>query len=318
MEPAWTTPQDVELGAVATKLGCCVFIRTLSTAMFSARTEKHLQMEYCGHLKLRMHLKGRSVGILGEDSFKLSPGDIQIFDFSRPYRSVVTDADTLAVIIPHAEVGYDPARHPGQFNFTPKSPRGRILEESTRSLFNRLVEVCQSEAEQLAENYCALIRGVIHMEDPGDALLTEVRQRRGVIQRFIDQNLNNPRLKVSDICLAFNTSRASVYRELEEFGGFARYVTERRLESALRRLANPGPSKGMIEQVAEGCGFQDREEFDNLFRAEFGFSPGEFVGLCETGPAVPRGRETGSVPKGCDAPDISLWLKCDTVKRPAD
>ncbi len=318
MEPAWTIPKDVELGAVAACLGCCVFIRTLTTAMFSARTEKHLQIEGRGHLKLRIHLKGRSIGTLGEDSFKLSAGDIQVFDFSRPYRSVVTDADTLAVIIPHAEVGYDPARHPGQFTFTPESPRGRILEESTWALFNRLSDVRQSEAEQLAENYCALIRGIIHMEDSGDALLTGVRQRRGVIQRFIDRSLSNPRLKVSDICLAFNTSRASVYREFEEFGGFARYVTERRLEAALRGLANSGPSKGLIEQVAEGCGFQDPEDFHNQFRAEFGFSPGEFVSLCETGAAAPPGRENGSVPKGCDAPDISLWLKCDTGKCPAN
>ncbi len=319
MEPAQNPPNDAELGAVAARLGRCVLTRVSNAAMYFARTERHLRPDCCGYLRLRMYLKGRSVGVLGEDPFQLTAGQIQIFDFSRPYRLVITESETIAVLIPHAAVGYDPARHPGQFNFSPESPWGRVLEESTWSLFNRLPDLRQSEADRLAENYCALIRGVIHMECPDEAAFAEARQaRQAAIRRFIDQNLNNPELKASDVCIAFNMSRASVYREFEDTGGFGRYITQRRLEEAMRDLACACRSRGLIKRVSARWGFHDPSHFHRLFRAEFGFSPSEFVDLCETEAAPPRGLVSRSGRRERQVPDISMWLKCDTGTCPAD
>ena len=319
MEPAGPACENAELGAVAARLGRCILTRVSNTASYFARTQRHLRMECCGHLRLCMLLKGRSVGILGEDPFRLSPGEIRVFDFSRPYRAIVTDAEIMAVIMPHAAVGYDPARHPGQFNFTLESAWGRVLEESTRLLFGRLPEACEPEAERLAENYCALVRGIIHIDRLSGTVFSETRH--AAMRRFVDRNLDNPDLKASDVCLAFNMSRASVYREFGMFGGIARYITRRRMEEAMRDLAracSSCSSRGLIKRVSARWGFHDPSHFNRLFRTEFGFSPSEFADLCATGTAPPCGRNAGSVPRERHVPDISLWLKSCGAECPPD
>lgn len=317
MTPAGAIAKDVQIDAMAARFGSCVLTRVSNNEMHFTRSDRHLNMECCGHLRLRVYLKGRSVGILGEDRFDLSVGTIQIFDFSRPYRSFITDAETLAVIVPHGAVGYDPARHPAQFNFALASPWGRILEESTRSLFNRLPDVCPSEAKQSIENYCALIRGVIHRERSGEEALAEIgRVRHSAIRRFIDRNLNNPELSATDVCLAFNTSRATVYREFEEFGGIARYVTQRRLDEAMRDLACARSSRGLIKRVSERWGFHDPSHFYRLFKAQFNFSPSEFLVMGELGVDALNSREPGSDRIRSHGSDFSPWLKCSTEQCP--
>ena len=308
MTAAGTISKDVRISAMAARLGSCILTRVSNSEVHFARTDRHLKMECCGHLRLRLYLEGRSVGIQGEDRFDLSAGMIQIFDYSRPHRAVVTDAETIAVLIPHAAVGYDPKRHPSQFNFAKNSAWGRVLEEGTQSLFNRLPNLRQSEAGQLAENYCALIRGVIHQERSGEEALTEIgRVRHAAIRRFIDDNLDNPELGAAYVCLAFKVSRATIYRDFEPLGGIAKYITQRRLEEAMRDLARARLSRGLIKRVSTRWGFHDPSYFNRLFKARFGFSPSEFTGIGEREAAAPNRRGSGS--DGCrvQSPDFSEW-----------
>ncbi len=319
MTLAGAVGENTRIDAMAAWLSDCILTRVSGCEMHFARTDRQLKMECCGHLRLRMYLEGRSVGILGEDRFDLSAGGIQIFDFSRPHRAVKTDCETIAVIVPHAAVGYDPAQHPGQFNFSLKSAWGRVLEEGTLSLFNRLPNVRQTEAGKLAENYCALIRGVIHQEHSGEEALGEIgRVRNAAILRFIDNNLDNPELGATDVCVAFGMSRATIYRDFEPLGGIARYITRRRLEEAMRDLARSQSSRGLIKRVSARWGFYDPSHFNRLFRAQFGFSPSEFIGIGDGQAAALNDGESGGDRIQVQVPDLSSWLKCPVRECPVD
>lgn len=308
MTPAGTISKDARIDALAARLGKCVLTQVSSCEMHVARTEQHVRMGCSGLLRLRMYQAGRSVGVLGEEGFDMSAGRIQIIDFSRPYRSVITRSQAISVIIPHEAVGYDSARHPAQFNFPLTSPWGRVLEEGTRALFARLPEIDRSEAKGIAENYCALIRGAIHRDACDDEALAEIgRVRHASIRRFIDQNLDSPRLSAADVCCAFNASRATIYREFESFGGIARYIRQRRLEEAMRDLACTRASRGTIKRVSERWGFHDPSHFNRLFRAQFGFSPSEFTGMGDREATAANSRISGH-DRG-RVPDLSPWLK---------
>ncbi len=308
MTPAGKISKDARIDALAARLGDCVLTQVSSCEMHFARTERHVRMECAGMLRLRIYQAGRSIGVLGEEGFDTSADRIQIIDFTRPYRSVITRSQAISVIIPHEAVGYDPAQHPAQFNFLLTSPWGRVLEEGTRALFARLPEIDLSEAKGIAENYCALVRGAIHRDACDDETLAEVgRVRHASIRRFIDENLDNPKLSTADVCRAFNASRAAIYREFEAFGGIARYIRQRRLEEAMRDLACTRASRGTIQRVSERWGFHDPSHFNRLFRAQFGFSPSEFTGIGDMETAMANtclsDHDPGRVP------DLSRWLK---------
>lgn len=53
-------------------------------------------------------------------------------------------------------------------------------------------------------------------------------------------------------------------------------MTERRLVTASRALADPGGNGASIADIALSCGFGDLSVFYRAFRRRFGMSPGRF------------------------------------------
>ena len=135
-------------------------------------------------------------------------------------------------------------------------------------------ETCDSAtAERLARLMRALMEKQLDsfVLSSGDIPQKASEAKRAMLQ-FIEEHLSHPELGVDQLVDAFATSRAVVYRTLEDEGGIARYITRRRLERALSRLVFD-QSDVSIGQVASSLGFSDQGYFGKLFRQHFGISP---------------------------------------------
>ncbi len=121
------------------------------------------------------------------------------------------------------------------------------------------------------------------------ALIQKSATRGRDVRVHIEEHLHDPELGVDHLCQRFAISRRTIYRMFAADGGVARYITERRLRRAFGELKAASASRGLINAVAQSCGFHDLPHFCRLFRERFAVSPSEAVGLGSANdePALP-------------------------------
>ena len=126
---------------------------------------------------------------------------------------------------------------------------------------------------------------------------------------FIERRLSEPSLDAAAIAQTFGTSRATIFRDFEEYAGVAHYIKNRRLERAFTDLAENAPTRGAVTRISERWGFPSVNQFSRAFRDRFGFAPGSIVGIHVQGE---RADYCGKAPKleGVDGDpgSLELWL----------
>lgn len=116
------------------------------------------------------------------------------------------------------------------------------------------------------------------------------------ILRCIEEELCDPALGTDALQRRFFVSRPTLYRMFRPLGGVARYIRERRLLLAHRRLREePGCT---ITFLLYDLGFESERQFQRAFQGRFGMSPASWRQLCRSDvqaqdQALPRRRPGG-------------------------
>ena len=94
------------------------------------------------------------------------------------------------------------------------------------------------------------------------------------MRRFIEENLE--RVDVPMLMARFGLSRRSLYRRFTSDGGVHRYIRDRRLAAAMRRLTrtNDGRLEKLV-RLAHESGFANPRVFSRAFRQKYGCWPAE-------------------------------------------
>ena len=93
------------------------------------------------------------------------------------------------------------------------------------------------------------------------------------IKAAIERRLSDPELRPLALLDEFGITRSTLYRLFEPLGGVSAYITERRLYSAFRLMADAGQPRPRISQLAFELGFSHPSAFTRAFKALFGMSP---------------------------------------------
>jgi AraC-like DNA-binding protein len=94
-----------------------------------------------------------------------------------------------------------------------------------------------------------------------------------VIQRYMVDQLSEPKLSVREVAARHNVSVRYVQQLFERSGTtFTRFLLEQRLLAAYGRLTNVLARAVSITQIASECGFGDLSTFNRAFRRRFGAS----------------------------------------------
>jgi AraC-like DNA-binding protein len=92
---------------------------------------------------------------------------------------------------------------------------------------------------------------------------------------LIEHRLAEPEFDAEALRRELKVSRTALYGLFAESGGVARQIRARRLDEAMRRLADPRHARQRIAEIAFAVGFSSEPTFNRAFRERFGCSPGE-------------------------------------------
>jgi AraC-like DNA-binding protein len=230
------------------------------------------------YFKLGLQMSGNARLDQDGRQAELGPGDLAIYDTTRPYRlEFLTDYRIVVVMFPQSLLRI-PRRRVEQITARAVSGRaglGALLSPVLAGLETD-IETGATAGAHLSDAVIDLISacfvGDDHAEQPSarrDQLMTSVLA-------YIEANLSDPGLDVTSIAAAHHIS-ASYLQKL--FAGqsisVAAFIRQRRLERCRRDLANPSNGVRSAASIAAQWGFQDPSHFSRLFRNTFGMTPGE-------------------------------------------
>jgi AraC-like DNA-binding protein len=233
------------------------------------------------YFKVSVMLAGSCLLIQDNRETVLSPGDLAVYDTSRPY-SLVFDEDFRSTILmfPQSLITLPPemvgqltaVRIPGAKGL------GAIATGYLTQVVANLDRFSGTTGARLGNTALDLIATVLTHElgldetgsDPHRTLLRQIHD-------YIDHHLASTDLDPNTIAAAHFISTRHLHGLFQEEGTtVSTWIRMRRLERCRRDLVDPALADRSVAAVAARWGFVDAAHFSRAFKAAFDQSPSEF------------------------------------------
>lgn len=229
--------------------------------------------------KVSLMLAGASLVLQDGREAPLGPGDLALYDTTRPYTLVSDEGSRTAVVmIPRALIDLTPGlvSQLTAVRIDGHSGLGAIVGPLVASLAADLGQLATPAGGRLARHVVDAITTLLIGElDVG----TESLSRRALMRRicgWIDENLGDPDLTPTAIAAAHFISTRYLQDLFQREGTtVSAWVRERRLERCRRDLTDPARADLAIASIASHWGFVEPTHFSRVFREHFGRSPRE-------------------------------------------
>lgn len=263
--------------------------RLRSTAQDFDRSRYKIARDGMDGYLLQFYLSGRSGSRGGSNSEVAGEGDLYVIDMAQPLATSTTDHDQITFVVPRrlmsARLESPDASH---MRIIPAGlPLVTLFRDSLKSFQGQVDNMSRREAEAVIHPLLDLAAAAIngHVDE---------RNMAGVnlahfvgLRRHVEDNLLDPDLTLDSLLAAFGLSRRKAYRLFEPVGGFATYVSRRRLQRALQALRSPDWRHMSISEIGAAHGFPNPENFSRAFRREYELSPREVRQLAGSGRSLP-------------------------------
>lgn len=212
----------------------------------------------------------------------LQPGDISLYDATRPHRVHCSGEPTKVIYlsIPRsvfrdriADIDRCTAlRIPGTQGI------GYVAANFLRSSATHADQLLAHEFSSLAEHALDLLTLAVTTVRPVDINLSRSRSvSLNGIKTFIEQNLRDVDLDTGVITRYAGLSARYINGLFADEGtSLMRYVWKRRLENCRKDILNPVYAGHRLSGIAFRWGFNDSAHFSRAFKQHFGCSPREF------------------------------------------
>jgi AraC-like DNA-binding protein len=230
--------------------------------------------------KISLQLEGASLLRQGGRSVELHPGDLAIYDTSRPYELEFTAPfRVLVIMLPHSRlaVPHGLASEFTAIRLAGSEGLGRVVSPFLATLGTNLQELRGPAGAKLAQNAVDLLDTLLANEfdlaryasDPHLSLLQQIRDR-------IDEHLGDPNLGPSSIAASAFISVRHLHNLFQDQGQtVASYIRTRRLERTYLDLTNPKQADESVASIGNRWGFKDPAHFSRAFKQAYGESPSE-------------------------------------------
>jgi len=231
--------------------------------------------------KVSMMLAGTGLLVQDDREAVLRPGDLAVYDTSRPYSLVFdTEFRTMVVMFPRHLISLPPdmigqltaVRIPGDAGL------GAVVAPYLTQLAANLDQLSGTTGARLVQSALDLVTTVFTRElglddasaDPHRALIQRIRG-------YIDRNLASTDLAPATIAAAHFISTRHLHGLFQEQGTtVSTWIRTRRLERCRRDLIDPVFADRPVAAIAARWGFVDAAHFSRAFKAAFDVSPSEF------------------------------------------
>ncbi|MEU9454548.1 helix-turn-helix domain-containing protein [Streptomyces sp. NPDC048277] len=218
---------------------------------------------------------------------RLAPGDIAIFDASRPYTfTYENDFRTVLMMLPRPMLPVRPdalrplyaRRLAGDEGVAP------VVGPYLRSLVDQSAVCTGAVAGRLMDGTVSLVTALV-AERLDRAAPTAPHQAMVLrIRDYIERNLSNPGLTPDAIAAAHGISRRYLFKLFAAEGAtVSGWIRERRLERCARELSGAQGKDQTISLIASRWGLLDSRHFSRAFKAAYGVTPREFRDRALTG-----------------------------------
>lgn len=271
----------------STMLGSVVLAEVAASHAQVERTPRLIRADDPELYKFGLQTSGTSVIEQDDRQAHLRPGDLAIYDTSRPYRISFSDDFRMTVaMFPRSLV-----RLPEQKMASLTAVRlagdtglGALIAPLMTGLSSQLRSTRPVIATHLGDAVVDLVTAAFAQQmqrsiDPGSAAAhrTVVEQ----VRRFIDERLHDPNLTSRMVADAHFVSVRYLQKVFESEGtSVSSLIRTRRLERCRRDLADPACQHLSIAQIGGRWGFPDAAHFSRLFRSTYGQSPREYRKVC--------------------------------------
>jgi AraC-like DNA-binding protein len=245
------------------------------------RTPKLARDDLEPSLFLGLQVSGTSMVVQDGREAVLRPGDLALYDTTRPY-TLVNDGgiDQHFFRIPRAALAL-PARAIDAVTATTLS-RDHPVADVASAYFSRLAlqpDLSPQLRAAISLPSIELVRALVASRSGSARLLRET-----LSSTLVDRALEHARTHLADadltparIAAAQHVSVRHLYAAMAEAGvSLAGWIRTQRLEACRTELARPASRSLTVAAVAARWGFVDPTHFSRAFRSEFGLSPREW------------------------------------------
>ncbi|MEU0738873.1 helix-turn-helix domain-containing protein [Streptomyces sp. NPDC006134] len=228
----------------------------------------------------------------------LGPGDLMLFDSSRPYTARVPAAvahSSLIAQVPRRLVPL-PENRVRPLIGVPvpaQDPVARLLCQflggvTAEHARRRPDGLTGADAVRLGGVALDLITALLARrlgDPPSPAAGTRRETLLLRVQTYVDRHLADPDLPPAAVAAAHHISVRCLHRLFEEQGtGVAAWIRGKRLERCRRDLADPALADRPVRAIAARWGFPRPSDFGRAFRDAYGVPPGEYRRHCAARP----------------------------------
>ncbi|MEA2179222.1 MAG: hypothetical protein QOG77_2519 [Solirubrobacteraceae bacterium] len=220
---------------------------------------------------------GHCVVEQGDRCARLAPGDITVYDTSRPFQIHSQEAYTAVVYtVPRALLGghADRIRARSAIRVSADADLGALGGRYLAELADLLQRGAATAGDvDLADGALALIRALCSLRQAPAARPTP-EQQLAAMRAFVEERLGDPLLGPASIARAHHVSTRSVHRLFADHGeAVSGWIRARRLDRCRRDLADVSLAHETVADIAARWGFTNHAHFSRTFRATFGETP---------------------------------------------
>jgi len=277
----------VQIGAAQASMVTQQSVQSNRTARLIRQSDPehyHCGINLCGHVQMTQDRR----------SAALRPGDLTLFDTSRPFRCTTHYGDGLGFglllafprgLLPLPD---NKVKDLIMARFSVRSGIGRLLTTYLSQLITNPGQYRPGDATRLGSISLDLLAAMLAHEL--DMTVPAETRRQALLARihaFIDQHLGDPSLTPQAIAAAHHVSTRYLHKLFHDQGRtVAGWVRQRRLDRARRDLADPQAASTPIHGIAARWGFADAAHFSRAFRAAYGLPPRDYRRLAGQPEAV--------------------------------
>lgn len=269
-----------------------VMDRTLA-GLSHERSHKRVATDGFDHVNMQLVVSGRMLLSTADTPRVVEPGQIAVFDMTRPQRTWTLGARIVAASLPRDLVAA--AIMPGVplHGLVLSEPHCALLGDVLRSLVRTGPSTHATLANAATSTVAAVFGATLgSVPDKRDVLpLIETAKRERAIT-YIERVLHQPDLSADVIGKAVGMSRSALYRVFEPLGGVARYIQQRRLVALRRTLSRPSEIRP-FSALAQTHGFVSASHANRSFKEVFGITPGDFRSIVRA-PSIGAPAQNGS------------------------
>ncbi|GAA2711085.1 AraC-like ligand-binding domain-containing protein [Actinoplanes palleronii] len=270
----WDGHRDPAARLSGTRRGRLLFAELEATPQVHRRMPAQIRRADAAYFQIAVLTRGAAS--LWQDGrlARLAPGDLVVYENSRPFTWTFTDPWAVAVLsLPSDAVRLTAAE---RRNLSARRLSGRdglsgVVARCVRDLTRHAADLPEEQSERVLAQVSDLVITLLgdHRDAPGRTVLDRIKG-------YIEERFRDPALNPDEIAAAVHISTRYLHKLFEgEHQTVALYLRGVRLDRVRDELLDPRQAGRGVAAIAHGCGFGDLSGFHRAFKAAYGLNPGE-------------------------------------------